>query len=253
MTHRGYILLHRKLLDSGLWQQPPVTVKTAIDLILSCNHRPWPWATITIERGETFRTIGRMVAEVSLSAPTLRKALSNLETAGFIKRTTPLGKNRGFLIKVINYDEYQSNVSTLSDTSFPDESPELNSTDKSLRGTIQKNSKKHLNNSCSEIEQQAEEIYNIYPRKTGKPRAIQTIKMAINKYGFNHLIERTKLYAQLYNSDRKYIPYPGTFFNQERFNDDPSEWSNNTKRTATQFRSQKISNHNFITVIKKGL
>ena len=132
MTHQGYILLHRKLLDSDLWRLPPATVVTAIYLILSCNHQPSLWATITIDRGETFRTINRIATESSMSAPTLRKALSNLETAGFIKRTTPLGKNRGFLIKVINYHQYQSVSSSLSDTS-----------------SIHENGKKHLNNSES--------------------------------------------------------------------------------------------------------
>ena len=192
MTQRGYICLHRKLLDSNLWRLPLATVKTAVYLILSCNHKLSRWADITIERGETFRTIEKMIAEISLSAPTLR----NLETVGFITRTTPLGENRGFLIKVINYDQYQSPTSNLSDTSLTDESPDLNSKDKSLSRTIKKTSKKHLKNSGLEIEQQAEEIYKIYPKKVGKLRAIQAIKKAINKDGFNHVFEKTKLYAQ---------------------------------------------------------
>ena len=237
MTYQGYILLHRKLLDSSIWRQPPATVKTAIYLILSCNHKPLPWADIVIERGETFRTIERMVVEIALSAPTLRKALGNLETAGFIKRTTPLSKNRGFLIKVINYDEYQSVSSSLSDTS-----------------PIHENGKKHLNNSEPEIEQQVETIYKIYPRKIDKIRAIKAIIKAINKHGFNHIFERTQLYAQKYNGDRKYIPYPSTFFNQERYNDDSSEWSQNTtNRSSRQFKPQKISSENFETTIKKSL
>ena len=253
MTDQGYILLYRKLLDSSLWQQPPATVKTAIYLILSCNHRPLPWATITIERGETFRTIERMVAKISLSAPTLRNALGNLEIAGFIKRTTPLGKNRGFLIKVINYDEYQSNVSTLPDTSLPDESPELNSIDKSLGGPIQKKSKKHLNNFGPKLEQQAEEIYKIYPKKVGKPSAIQAIKKAINKDGFKHILEKTKLYAKEYNGESRYIPHPSKFFNQERYNDDPSEWSQNVKTTPSPITPHQISNDNFTTGIEEEL
>ena len=231
-------MLHRKLLDSNLWrQQPPATFKTAAYLILSCNHRPSSWADITIERGETFRTIEKMIDEVSMSAPTLRKALSNLEKAGFITRTTPLGKNRGFLIKVINYHQYQSVSSSLFDTS-----------------PIHENGKKHLNNSEPEIEQQVEKIYKIYPRKIDKIRAIKAIIKAINKHGFNHIFERTQLYAQKYNGDPTFIPYPCTFFNQERYNDDASEWSNNTtNRSSRQFKPQKISNDNFETTIKKSL
>ncbi len=236
MTQLGYIFLHRKLLDSDLWQLPPATVKTAIYLILSCNHKASSWAEITIERGETFRTIEKMIDEVSMSAPTLRKALSNLESEGFIKRTTPLGKNRGFLIKVINYHQNQSVSSSLSNTS-----------------SIHENGKKHLNNSGSEIEQQAEEIYKIYPKKVGKPDAISAIKKAINKDGFKHVFEKTELYTKEYNGESRYIPHPSKFFNQERYNDDPSEWSQNVKNASSQFKTQQISNANFKTGIKEEL
>ncbi len=203
MTQLGYIFLHRKLLNSDLWRQPPPTVKTALYLILSCNHKPVRWATIIVERGETFRTIERMIADISLTAPTLRKALRKLESIGFIKISTPLGKNRGSLIKVINYHQYQSHLSSQSDSS-----------------PAQEKSKKHLNNSGPELEQQAEEIYKIYPKKVGKLNAIQAIKKAINKDGFKHVFEKTKLYAKEYNGESRYIPHPSKFFNKERYNDD---------------------------------
>ena len=236
MKELGYICLYRKLLFSDLWRLPPATLVTAVYLILSCNHKPLPWATITIDRGETFRTIDRIATETPLSAPTIRKALRKLETVGFIIISTPLGKNRGFLIKVINYHKYQGSLSPQSDFSPAHEK-----------------SKKHLNNSGPELEQQAEEIYKIYPKKVGKSYAIQAIKKAINVHGYDHIVEMTKLYAQMYNGESRYIPHPSTFFNQERYNDDPSEWSQNVKRASSQFKTQQISNDNFKTRIKEEL
>ena len=236
MTNRGYILLHRKLLDSDLWRLPPVTVKTAVYLILSCNHKASSWATITIDRGETFRTIDRIATESSMSAPTIRNALRKLKSMGFIKISTPLGKNRGSLIKVINYNKYQRPHSPQSDSS-----------------PAQKKSKKDLNNSGPELEQKAEEIYKIYPKKVGKPDAISAIKKAINKDGFKHVFEKTELYVNAYNGESRYIPHPSTFFNQERYNDDPSEWSQNVKRASSQYKPPQISNANFKTGIKEEL
>ncbi len=236
MANRGYILLHRKLLDTDLWRQPPATVKTAVYLILSCNHKALPWATITIDRGETFRTIDRIATESSMSAPTIRNALRKLESIGFIKIYTPLGKNNGSLIKVINYNKYQSLLSPQSDSSLTHEK-----------------SKKHLNNSGPKLEQQAEEIYKIYPKKVGKPSAIKAIKKVINKDGFKHILEKTKLYAKEYNGDHRYIPHPSTFFNKERYNDDPSEWSQNAKITSNQYGPQQISHADFEIGIKEEL
>ena len=195
-----------------------------------------PWATITISRGETFRTIDRIATETSMSAPTIRNALRKLKSMGFIKISTPLGKNRGSLIKVINYHKYQRPTSTQSDSSLTHEK-----------------SKKDLNNSGHELVQQAEEIYKIYPKKVGKPNAISAIKKAINKDGFKHVFEKTELYAKEYNGESRYIPHPSKFFNQERYNDTPSEWSQNVKRTTSQFKPQKISNADFKTGIKEEL
>ena len=190
MTQLGYIFLHRKLLNSDLWRLPPATMKTAVYLLLSCNHKTLPWAETTIERGETFRTIKKMITETSLTAPTLRKALRKLESIGFIKTSNPKGKYRGSLIKVINYHQYQSSTSNLSDDSLPNESPELNSTDKSSSSCAQEKNKKHLNNSGHELVQQAEEIYKIYPKKVGKPSAISAIKKAINKAALSTFLKR---------------------------------------------------------------
>ena len=101
--------------------------------------------------------------------------------------------------------------------------------------------------------QQAEEIYKIYPKKVGKPNAISAIKKAINKDGFKHVFEKTELYVKEYNGESRYIPYPSKFFNQERYNDDPSEWSQNVKNASSQFKTQQISNANFKTGIKEEL
>jgi len=69
-----------------------------------------------------------------------------------------------------------------------------------------------------------EEIYAAYPKKVGKPAALRAIHHALAKLPFNSLLERTRLYAQTCNSPVEFIPHPSTWFNQERFNDDPATW-----------------------------
>jgi DNA-binding transcriptional ArsR family regulator len=69
-----------------------------------------------------------------------------------------------------------------------------------------------------------EELYAAYPRKVGRPVALRAIRRALAKYPFDFLVERTRLYAQTCNSPAEFIPHPSTWFNQERFNDDPVTW-----------------------------
>jgi hypothetical protein len=77
---------------------------------------------------------------------------------------------------------------------------------------------------------QEEEIYSVYPKKVGKPVALRAIRRALAKQPFSYLLERTKLYAQTCTSPAEFIPHPSTWFNQERFNDDPTTW----RRTVGQ-------------------
>jgi len=71
--------------------------------------------------------------------------------------------------------------------------------------------------------EQAEEIYEIYPRKAGRPAALRAIKSAIKKVGFEELKMKVFLYHEAHKAagtDLQYTPHPATWFNQERWNDE---------------------------------
>lgn len=70
----------------------------------------------------------------------------------------------------------------------------------------------------------AEEIYQAYPLKVGRPQALKAILKASRKFPMAVLFDRTKAYAAARNGDTEFMPHPATWFNQERFNDDPSTW-----------------------------
>ena len=90
-----------------------------------------------------------------------------------------------------------------------------------------KPSSNHQVNTKENYENQAEVIYAEYPRNVGKPDAILKIISALKKTkDFGKLLSRTKQYAQVtVNKEKKFIPHPATWFNQERYNDNPDEWS----------------------------
>lgn len=74
---------------------------------------------------------------------------------------------------------------------------------------------------------EAEEIYQAYPRKVGKPDALRAIAKALKKHSFDFLLEKVREYAgvrERSGEDPGFIPHPATWFNREQFNDDPSTW-----------------------------
>lgn len=79
-----------------------------------------------------------------------------------------------------------------------------------------------------------EEIYSLYPRKVGKPKAIEAIRKQCQKHGVDHVHKRTALYASTCDSPQEFIPHPSTFFNQERFNDDPETWKSSQDSSVNE-------------------
>lgn len=86
---------------------------------------------------------------------------------------------------------------------------------------------------------EAEEIYQAYPKKTRGPAALKAINEALKKIDSETLLERTKAYAKARkNEDSQFTSSPVNWFNDERFNDDPSTWKSSpkSKTSASQPR-----------------
>lgn len=74
------------------------------------------------------------------------------------------------------------------------------------------------------LETTAEDIYEAYPLKVGKPVALRAIQKAMAKLAPELLLQKTKQFAASRKGDSSFVPHPATWFNQDRFNDDPATW-----------------------------
>jgi hypothetical protein len=90
----------------------------------------------------------------------------------------------------------------------------------------------------AESRSKEEEIYLVYPRHEGKPSALRAIHNALcNGSTFEFLLERTQAYAATRAPRDKFTPLPATWFNDQRFNDDPSEWSRKDNGSKSKQRA----------------
>lgn len=80
-----------------------------------------------------------------------------------------------------------------------------------------------------------EDIYQQFPRKVAKADALRAIKKAVGRLAktMGDRLARQNLYAWTLKyslspegrrPDREFIPYPASFYNSERYLDDPKEW-----------------------------
>lgn len=82
------------------------------------------------------------------------------------------------------------------------------------------------------IEEKFNQFWQAYPRKAGKGKARDSFKRAIKKVEFEILLEATKEFAECVSQwpaeqrggQTHFVPYPTTWLNQERWEDDRSEW-----------------------------
>lgn len=100
----------------------------------------------------------------------------------------------------------------------------------------------------AQADERADNIFNLYPRREGGLAARISITRAIEKFGYEHVLERTAEYAKavagwprLYRyaqgegrDGKDLCPMATTWFNQERFQDDPRNWHRTGGRPAPE-------------------
>ena len=86
-----------------------------------------------------------------------------------------------------------------------------------------------------------EAIYQAYPLKVGKVPALKSISKAILKIPAEELLKKVQAFNAVRNGNLDYCPHPATWFNQERYNDDPSTWVrvNTNERTRDEGHSER--------------
>jgi len=105
----GFILLSRKLLDSGIMQKPPLYSKLWIWMLLQASHSDHR----DLKRGQFFTSLQRMRRAMSFKIgyrterPTVKeiRCVCDFLTKGNTIVTTKV--THGMVITIINYEQYQ--------------------------------------------------------------------------------------------------------------------------------------------------
>lgn len=113
------------------------------------------------------------------------------------------------------------------------------------KGAKNLRSNHHIEPSNRDIERHAEKIYAVYPLKKGKPTALRAIKKQLKKHTFAQLFRATRDFAAARNGNLEFCPNPSTWFNQERFNDDPSTWKPNASKKEKSLPRKALSNEDY--------
>jgi DNA replication protein DnaD len=109
---KGWIKLHRKLLDSDMWTSLNcVQRELMIILLLLVNHKSnqWEWKgqIFNVQPGQCITSIENLRKKMAIKTSTkqVRDGLHKLKKWGFLSEET---SNTGRLITIVNWNTYQS-------------------------------------------------------------------------------------------------------------------------------------------------
>lgn len=101
---KGWIKIHRKLLDSDIGSMGLETIGFAIYLILKANFKDSEFNGIKVKRGQLLTTRSKLCQELKIADQPAKTLLSRLEATKFLTRKTT---NKNTIITIQNYNKYQ--------------------------------------------------------------------------------------------------------------------------------------------------
>ena len=221
MQSNGHIKIHRKMLDWE-WIDKPETVSTFLILLLMANWEDEEHQGVLVRRGQLLTTYKRIGAIAGLTEKQLRTAMMHLEKTGEITKKTA-GKRQ--LITIEKYELYQGDTSEKGRITAGKGQEKADSTNYIRNKEIKKY-----------IYMRFEDFWKLYPKKKGKESA----KKAWEKLNPSDELVETILSAvqkQASSSDwtkdgGQFIPYPATWLNGHRWEDEEVEQLSELERWA---------------------
>lgn len=246
----GFIALHRKLLDSPIWQVTTVEQKVIlITLLLMANHseKKWYWQgeEFICQPGQFITSLPNIVKACGngLTVQNVRTALKKFENMNFL---TDQSTKTGRLITIVNWQVYQGkrevdnrqpNSQLTDGQQTPNRQPNSQLTSNNNDNNITMINNDNNNNNAhareqtqnglevNEKEKGFERFWELYPSKRKKPVArIAWMNMRVHseeQYALiNVAVERYKKTNQWQEENGRYIPDPDTFLQDERWTDE---------------------------------
>lgn len=214
----GYISLWRSFLKWE-WYDDINTKTLFLHCLLNANYKENNWHGISIKKGQFVTSVQKLSVETGLSTQNIRTSLKKLElTNELTKQTFP----NYTIITVKNWSKYQEGNKQTNKQLTNDQQ----TTNKPLTTTNKENNINNSNKGNNKHTMSFETFWKIYPKKTGKKTAQASFEKALNSGTSASVIIKALQkvvdlrWSKYPEEEKRYIPNPTTWLNQERWNDE---------------------------------
>ena len=221
-------------LPNWAWYMNNDTLAVYIRLLMGAAWSDTEYEHVNLKRGQIATTIPKLAEQNGLSKQNIRTIIARLKSTGKItvKTTSKLS-----IITLIDYDSAteintQNNSQSTVNQQATNSPTLLYKEDKNIRnpetaasaaegGGFEKALKKR---STSAYEESFERFWSCYPRKTAKQNALKAwLKLKPDEALVNGILsalERFKKTEQWLRDNGRYIPYPATWLEDRRWEDE---------------------------------
>lgn len=236
----GYILLSRKIIESDIWEKPPIYLKVWMYILTKAQHKPYK----NLERGELLVSIPELIEVCSYKVGYRTEKPSKTQIFNVLEwlRSSDEGSHeddakepmiettkttRGMVVKVLNYNVYQDPKVYERNDANNDEDATNGTMPERQADTINKNGKNEKNvkkdKPSADYDSEFEEFYKIYKKKGDKKRAFSKFKIARRTYSLETILQGTRKYmkqCEINQTNKQYIKGAAVFLHGENFNDE---------------------------------
>ncbi len=220
---KGWIKIHRELLDKPIWQlSTPEQKSILITLLLMANHREkkWEWngTQFACQPGQ-FVTSLEKIAEKSgagISVKNVRTAIARFEKLGFLANESA---KTGRLITIVNWGNYQlfdkeGGKETGKDLAKTRQTPGKHLATNKNDKNVENEKKKNI------YSVDFESFWKCYPRRKEKAKAYRCYQTRLKEgYSAEDMMEAARLYAEecrIMDKEDRYIKLAATFLGPDK-------------------------------------
>lgn len=236
----GYIKLYRDMLNWE-WMTDPNTAHLFVTILLMANWEDRQFKGLEVKRGQFVTSYETLSARTGLTVSKIRTALNNLESTHEVSRKIA-GKWQ--VITVENYAKYQDSVQQL-DTVLAGKSQ---ANRRQIATTEEYKEYKELNNihTCASKRNKSaafDQFWELYPKKKGKEPARKAFaKLDLTEALLEEILTAVKAQKETRDWQKEggqFIPYPATWLNQRRWEDEAEEQLSALERWAMSYDSKR--------------
>jgi len=225
----------RKMFDpfSVLFNMRAEDLKIALFLIAKCNWKEGEWfdgiERIKVPAGCMITSLNHLVSSIPrINLQAIRTSLKNLEKIGFLTRHST---RRYTTIKLLNYSYYQDPGNYELTHKLTQDQHKANTKPTTIEEGEEGEEEKK-DSKKEEWGKRFEDFYREYPKKKAKEKACEAwigkkVYPFAKKEGFDELFNRIMKALRIqipqdqWQRDKgKFIPYPATWLNQARWEDE---------------------------------